>query len=173
MSKHPKAKGKKTMSLQETTQDRVRSRVAYRASHEFKDRESFETDAAARVLAKHDFRGIAVGKMILGKDGWRWVWTLTDKGRKAIAEVQGVDNAVVKVGERLSPEAIRKLRELRVIVTSDNVEVREKSVSPRGQWLCADCGEPFKNSGRANRHDKTHRIGWWVLDLQDPHLEVP
>jgi hypothetical protein len=172
MSKHPKAKGKKTMSLQETTQDRVRSRVAYRASHEFKDRESFETDAAARVLAKHDFRGIAVGKMILGKDGWRWVWTLTDGGRRAIEGLK-MSNNMVKAGECLSPAAVERLRALRVIVTSSNLIVREKSASPRGTWICADCGEPFASTGQANRHVKAHRLGWWVLDGNDPHLEVP
>jgi hypothetical protein len=164
---------KKKVSLHETTQDRVRSRVAYRAFKYFHGRESFETDVSADILARYDFREIAIGKMIHRKDSWRWVWTLTDKGRKAIEGVQGINNKIVRVGERMSREAIKRLRDLRVIVNEDNIIVREKSISPRGQWICADCGEPFKNNGRANRHDKTHRIGWWVLDLHDPHLEVP
>jgi hypothetical protein len=80
---------------------------------------------------------------------------------------------VVAEGEKLTPKTIARLKSLRVVVDEQNDTVRAKSDAKGGQWICADCGEPFQNNMQADQHSTKHRLGWWVLSGNDPHMEVP
>lgn len=82
---------------------------------------------------------------------------------------------LVKAGDKLSPRAIDRLKN-NAIIDAQNDTVRPKSAGPgsvRGQWVCADCGYGLANNFEAHSHTKSHRVGWWIFDTQDPHMEVP
>jgi hypothetical protein len=79
---------------------------------------------------------------------------------------------MVQVGEKLAARAVERLRNS-AIIDAQNDTVRAKSDAPHGQWLCADCGDGLANNMQANSHTRSHRVGWWVLDAEDPHMEVP
>lgn len=79
-----------------------------------------------------------------------------------------------KEGEKISTKARERLAGLmRIPVSFVPQKVQPKRDGQQGQWVCADCGEPFPNNMSAMSHGDEkpkHRLAWRGAtgDLEQP-----
>lgn len=77
-------------------------------------------------------------------------------------------------GQPISEQARQRLSDLmRVPLAAIPTHIVPKGSSQQGQWICADCGEPFRNNFEAQFHGEekpAHRLAWRgpTGDLEEP-----